>query len=316
MSSGGGQTQQTQQQQSNTGSTSSTSQFTPHPSTLPGYGFMAGNTTNLMQKPVGYFPGRGYVGPSGPTTSGVNSIMGGANAMQPFLNTMGENYGFLSNAADVANNPYVQDQISANERSVNKQLSEEMLPQVRDQGIAVNALGSGRQGLREGQAIGDAQEALMNQNASTMLNAYGQGLGAQQNALGQTGNMLQNLLAPGQAQLGAGGVVEDYQNRALQDAMNRYNFQFSEPNQRMDQLGQRLGFMRPLGSQYKGGTDSSLDNSTRTSPNPNYRSGMQNAMGLGSMAGGLWDTWQNRQGQGGGTTIGSSGGRPLGGFGY
>ena len=60
----------------------------------------------------------------------------------------------------------------------------------------VNRLGSSRHGMMQGKAIGDTMAGLANTNASTMLNAYGQGLGAQQGALGQTGQMLGNLQAP------------------------------------------------------------------------------------------------------------------------
>jgi hypothetical protein len=61
-----------------------------------------------------------------------------------------------------------------------------------------------------GQAVGDAAGELSRTNASTLLNAYGQGLGAQQTALGQTGAMQQALAAP----MGTLGMGASYLGQA------------------------------------------------------------------------------------------------------
>lgn len=251
--------------------------YIPSEAEAPMYGWLSQMMQNMMQTPQPYFPGQGYVGPSQPTQQGVNAMMMGAGLMPQFLQQASGNLGFLSNAADVANNPYVQDQLAANEQAVTQALQERWLPGVNEQAMSVGAMGSSRHGIREAQAMERAAQQLANQNASTMLNAYGQGLGAQQFALGQTGNMLQNLLAPGMAQMAAGQAVEDYQQRALNDQMARWNWMYQEPWQRAQNVMGGLGTMRGLGTQYGQGTQ----------PNPAYQSPWQAAVGGTALGYGL-----------------------------
>ena len=331
--SGGSPTSTSTSQQSST--------FTPNPAAMPGYGFIAGNTENLMQNPVPYFPGQTYVGPSDYSQQGVAGLAqqgnlqgqgaqmmtqgapfmqagGGMQAagslmgvgqlgnMQNAANTAQGNYNFLSGAADVAKNPYVNAMMD-----VNRQRMMEALPGLNANAISVNQMGSSRLGLAQGAAMGrmaDANTALMGQ-------AYGQGLGAQQNALGQLGGMQAGFGAPsqfmnqlgsnmagagqttanagslygqagqlagqgGQAYGQAGSVVEGYQNQALQDAMARFAYQYQEPYQRMQNVAQSLQFLQPLGVQ--SGTGAA------TQPNASYRSPWQTGLGLAGMVGGAF----------------------------
>jgi hypothetical protein len=304
------------------------SSLTPNSAMMPMLGYGGALGQSIMDQPTGYFPGQGYVGPSGLTQEGVDlasqagrtmaGTAGGydtaGNMMQnaaqygygavPGLNQVGQtglqNYNFLSNAADVANNPYVQNQLAANQRIAMGSLGQAM-PMVNQGAQGVNALGSSRHGMMQGKAIGDTMGGLMNTNASTMLNAYGQGLGAQQNALSQIGNVQQglqgstdwmgklgqmygagadmqgkgaNALAQGAGMLGqAGQTVEDYQGRALQDSMNRYNFQFQEPWQRLQNINQVTNAYQPYGVQQ--GTGQSSQQASR---------GSQVASGIGTAA--------------------------------
>jgi hypothetical protein len=143
--------------------------------------------------------GQGYQNVAPAYGNAANAVGASAGAQAGAANTALGNYNFLSGAADVANNPYVQGQIGANERSVMKNFMETALPKINQGAQQVNALGSSRQGMLQGQAMGDAAEALANTNASTMLNAYGQGLNAQQGALGQLGNLQAGFQRPGEA---------------------------------------------------------------------------------------------------------------------
>jgi hypothetical protein len=188
-------------------------------------------------------------------------------------------------------------------------LKNQMLPQLQSGAQQVNALGSSRLGLAQGQAMGDASKALANQNATTMLNAYGQGLGAQTSALGQTGNMLSNLLAPGQ-------TVEQYQQRALDDSMKRWEFAQNEPWQRMGNVGSLLDYLKPLGIQ----TGNMVG--MESTPNEGYRSPWQSLLGGASTGYSIWDTFNKNRTQtpsfstrtGANAPLGSGG--YTGGFGY
>ncbi len=260
----------------------SQSTLVPNQAAQPMYGWMAGLGQQLMQTPIQYFPGQGYVSPSAATQQGVGQMMQGAQAMQPYLGQQGQNYNFLSNAADIPNNPYVQGMMNQNAQNVNRQLSESWLPAINRGAQQVNALGSDRQGIAQGLASGRAADALSAANAQTQLTAYGQGLGAQTQALGQTGNMLQNLMAPGMAQLGAGQAVEGYQQKALEDQMARFQYQYNEPWMRAQNIAGLMGALAPTGIEYGSGQGSG------TQPNPNYMSPMQTAIGLGTMASGFF----------------------------
>lgn len=223
-------TQSATQGQSSTGQAS----WLPNQSLYPAYNNLLGNVNELSGTVAEYYPGVGYVGPSQYTQQGV------ANQGNIYGTATG-NYNMLSNAADVANNPYVQGQLRANERSVTDTLQNQWLPQLQSGAQQVNALGSSRLGLAQGQAIGEASKNLANTNAQTMYNAYNTGLGAQQNALAQTGAMQQNALAQGQ-------TVEGYQQKALDDAIARWEWQYNEPWQRAENTTNLLSTLTNLGT--------------------------------------------------------------------
>jgi hypothetical protein len=338
------------------------------------YGYVGGIGTQMGQTPVPYFPGMGYVGPSGPTQSGINagmdlsrhgllgaqSLYGQAGASMPWMDAAAQgyggaaglsphiaaqqgglaggamgNYGFLSSAAAAANNPYVQQMLEANRSQVQDRLLQETIPQISGMAAGSGMLGSSSSGLLKGKAIGDAAGELSRTNASMMLGAYGQGLGAQQAALGQTGAMQQALAAPmgtlgmgasylGQAgnavqqglanlaqnyggafnlgnqsvnnMLGYGQTVEGYQQQALQDAMARYGYQYEEPWMRANNIGGAMGLLAPLGTHNESGATTGASSGT----NPNYQSPFgaltQGAIGGGFMGYGLGTPGSNFMG--------------------
>ena len=313
----------------------------------------------------------------GMAEQGANWLAGKAQGgyFDPYIQTAQNNYNFLSNAADVANNPYVQSMIQQNQLAAQDTLSGQ-LNQLQGQSVGVGNLGSSRLGLGQGQAVGDVNKAMQATNANMQLNAYQQGLGAQQNALSQTqnlfntmsmpgtamgqaagmmqgaggmfgqaggmagqaggasaqqgnyyGQMAQNALgqggaygqagnqalqgfnalnqgaqnminsgltfgqlAPGllgsgaQSMLGAAGAygqggqtVEGYQQAALQDQMNRFNWLYQEPYQRMGALQGWTQALAPIGVQQGGGIG------IQSQQNPNYQSPMQGILGGASL---------------------------------
>jgi hypothetical protein len=264
-----------------TSTSAQNSTWQPNAAALPGYGFLAGNMQNLMQQPVPFFPGQTYIGPSALTQQSVAAGQQGVQQMQPMLGQATQNYGFLSNAADVANNPYVQAMMKQNQQSASDWLNNSAMPQLQSGAIGVNSLGSDRLGLAQGKAVGEAQKNLLAQNAQTQMAAYNSGLDAQQNALGATGAMLGNYMQPGQSLAGLGAGVEGYQQQALNDAMMRFAYQYQEPYTRMQNMGSILGMLQPLGTQY--GTGAGVGQQ----PNAGYKSPLQTGLGLAGMAGGF-----------------------------
>ena len=256
-----GQQQTIQAPQANT----SFSQLTPNAAAMPLYGFLGGNAQQLMQTPIPYFPGQTYISPSQLTQQGLQQ-------QKNMLGMAGQNYDFLSQSADVANNPYVQAMMKQNAQASSDWLNNQALPSLQSGSIGVNALGSDRLGLAQGKAAADAQKNLLAQNAQTQMGAYTAGLGAQQNALGSTGAMMGNMMRPGQ-------TVEGYQQAALQDQMNRFNYMYQEPYQRMNAVAGWAQALAPVGIQQ----GSSMGVSSQQ--NPNYQSPMQGMLGGASLGG-------------------------------
>jgi hypothetical protein len=294
------------------GTNRSQSSFTPAAAAAPLYGYMAGIGQQMGSTPTPYFPGMGYVGPSGPTQQGVgmgmgampyygmaaNQALGAQPYMEQALRAAGNNYGLLSSAADVANNPYVQQMMQTNRSRIGEALQEDWLPAL-DLGFArggAGSVGSSRHGLGQSESVQNAAKELGRANSELMLGAYGQGLGAQQSALGQTGNMLQNLMAPsaasaaaagyygqgGQVGLGYGQTVEGYQQQALQDAMARYGYQYEEPWMRANNIQGAMGALAPIGMNNTSGATTGASSGT----NPNYQSPF-GAMAQGAIGGGF-----------------------------
>jgi hypothetical protein len=305
------------------GTSGQSSTLNPNQAAMPMLGWLGAQGNALMDQPVGFFPGQTYVGPSDLTQQGVDMAAQAGQGMNmggqmqqigalagygalPGMNQVNQqamgNLGFLSNAADVANNPYAQNILAQNQATANQSLAQ-MMPSVNQGAQSVNAMGSSRHGLAQGQAVADTTRNLLNTNAQMMGSMYGQGLGAQQNALGQTGAMLGNLGMPSQFMQGlgqsygqgaalqgqgagmlgqAGQTVEGYQQKALDDAMQRYAYQFQEPWTRMQNIGGLANYFQPYGTQVSSGSSNS------TQPNPNYKSPLQTAMGIGSMAAGFF----------------------------
>ena len=207
--------------------------FTPWEQAAPAYGELASRTNALAaQNPE-------WVGPSQQTQQGLEALYGAIPGMNQVGNTAMDNYKFLSQAADVANNPYVQGMVGANQQSVNKQLTEQWLPALAGNAVSAGSgsMGSSRAGLAQGNAVGNAAQQLGQANASLLNTAYGQGLTAQQHALSSLGAVQQGMLMPAQALQAAGQQMEGYEQ-------NRIN----APWQHLQNVGAALQYTNPLGN--------------------------------------------------------------------
>jgi hypothetical protein len=218
-----------------------------------------GNTNALGNQPTQFYPGQTYANMDPLMKQGINSNLGFANQYFPGIFNQGLNslYGQM-NAMDVGNNPYVQDmnQVAANQftRASNQaigdmvgQFRNQVLPGITNDAVAAGGLGGSRQGVAQGLAIQglgtnvqnmiqSGQSDLANMYAQTNLNAYGQGLQAANAATGQLPEYTQLGLLPGQIAQQAGGLYEGYQQKAIDDAVNRWDFYQNEPWQRLSNM--------------------------------------------------------------------------------
>ena len=227
-------------------STTNTSQtFTPWASAQPTYNAMAG----LMNQQAAAGPQ--YVGPSSDTQQSWNMGRQAAGTLGSLAATGVQNYNFLSRAADVANNPYVQGMMQNNRAAAQRSLTEDFLPALGNQAQAAGGMGGSRQGVAQGMATDRVAKSMLEANNSLAMGAYSQGLGAQQNALSGLGALQTAQLAPSLAYGAIGQSREGYQ-QAAQDAPWRHLQNLGAAQQYLNPLGSMQGTSRATGTSASG----------------------------------------------------------------
>ena len=319
-----------------------------------------GDAMDILYGAAGMAPGvaaayGGAAGMAPGVSNAFNTAAGaygqGAGAQAALLPGANENFQFLSNAADLSNNPYVEQQADAMTRRLNQNFSENLLPGINAGANQVNALGSSRHALAQAQGAERTQEQLSRGLADLYSNAYQTGIGAQTSALGQTGAMLNNQLAPAnalsqgaqqnlqgmqamgqganylnqgmgamgqggqylqqgaqglqqgaadyaqnvanaqnvlgtgiQGAYGAGDVVQQAQQNALNDEINAFNAQYEEPWTRLNNSANLInGLFSALGTNYTSGMGNETKAGTGRSAQSGYN--LQDKMTVGGKKG-------------------------------
>jgi hypothetical protein len=263
------------QTQSVAGPNQFVSQFTPEQLALyqrmTGYG---GNTgvADATAKTAGILSG-----------GGMSALTAGIDGLRNW--TPASMQGILSDANAAANDPSVQGRIDASMRDARRSVSEQVLPQIGRNAALGGNINSSRTGIREGIVERGLTDATADTSANIRGDAYNTGLQtALQRAMQGDGNQLSALQAlmsggntaaglginAGNAAVGqAGGLFDIAQGgiagqqagsqAAINDALQRYGFQTSQPFQGLQDYwnivgGQNYG---TSGSTYGGG-DSSM----------------------------------------------------------
>ena len=166
------------------------------------------------------------------------ALQGAPEIMNPALSAY--QYGTGSSILDVANNPYVQGMAQGAAQDVFAQL-DPALAGIRQGAIQSGGYGGSRQGIAEGQALAGAADAATRAAADIYGQAYGQGLQAQQNTLGMTGDIMSAGFQPYTA-LAASGLDQQQREQALiNDAMAKFQFEQALPYERLSQYTGALG---------------------------------------------------------------------------
>ena len=233
----------------------SESSASPWGAAIPGLAQGIGNITGWMSRPMEYFPGQTYAGQTESEAQAIEQLKGGAGAypqilgqyMQPgaqaFQTMAGAPQAALGmGLTDVTTNPAIQAQAEAIQSRVNRNLMENILPQIK----AGEVMGPSG-GVSRGIAARGTQEALSSALADLYGGAYqaglgaetaryGAGLGAAGRALGALPGMAETALTQytrPAALLGqAGGLERAEEQRGIQEAMARHEFQQMEPYKR------------------------------------------------------------------------------------
>ncbi len=232
-----------------------------------------GDAETAYGQPRSFFPAQTFAPMTPQEQQGLGQQYAYAQGLMPFQ--VGQAQGAWQSALgapDVANNPYVQGQIDAVQNRLNRNLQENLMPSAGDAALRAGGYGGSRQGIAEGIAQRGTQEAIGDAARRIQGQAYGQGLQAQQGALGMAGNVLGLGLLPGQTGINIGQQMRGEAQRYLDESMARQAFGQDVP---WDQLSRYGGIVQPLAG--LGGTASSM--------NPYKSNPIASAMG-GAMSGG------------------------------
>jgi hypothetical protein len=172
-----------------------------------------------------YYPGQTYPGRDPLQDQAQNlSLNYATNSMPDQIYDAQRAQSFALNSPDAANNPYVQNMMRSNAFNLNRNLQENLLPAIDSGAVNAGAYGGSRQGIAQGLAMRGTQDALANANASTMMDAYSKGLGAQGMALGNAGNMMNMGLSPMNIMNQVGQYNQGIDQTALDADMARWNY--------------------------------------------------------------------------------------------
>lgn len=244
-----------------------------------------------------YYPGQGYVGASDWTNTGVNTMLaraqnvGTANAAggEQALGGVAQGYlqngisgtpgaGLLQSTANgdmIGRNPEFQGMVDRGMQALRPSIDSQFAGAGRlGSGAHANAMASAGANMAGNLAYGDYQQERSNQ-----LGAANQLMGGDMQArqlgaglLGQASTNDQNNI---QAMLQGGQITEDYAGRALEDSMNRFNY---NQNLQWDQIGKYMSLIN--GNYGQSGTTQQVA--------PIYgNSGLSSMFGGASAAGGL-----------------------------
>ena len=188
----------------------------------------------LGATPQQFYPGQTYASMSTPTLAGIeNTEWAARNAIPALITKMRGGMDSMLGAADVANNPYVNNMLGAQQNLVTNALQREWLPGIRSGAVSSGQYGGSRQGIAEGLAMSEASKNLANAAAQTQLGAYGQGLEQQRAAMALAPQMAGLELMPAQLQQQAGAMREGWSQKGIDEALARWNFAQQEPWSRL-----------------------------------------------------------------------------------
>lgn len=180
-----------------------------------------------------YYPGSTVAPQSAATLQSQQGALQTANSLAGPIGQANSALGNLLGAADLSNNPYIDEYANAATQPIMENLQQHILPGISSRAIQSGAYGGGRQGLLEGEAIGNAQQTAANTRAGIYNNAYNQGLNAMASGL-QLSPSIANLgLLPSQIQGQVGAQQNAYQQALLNANIQRFNFGQNEPGQKL-----------------------------------------------------------------------------------
>lgn len=188
----------------------SASQQTPFQTQLPYLADLYGRTGSLIDKDM-------VAGIDPLQAKGGEMIVDAAGNLSPYISgAQGASSRLFSGEfMDPSSNPYLAKSAQAAINPIFEQLTETALPSIRgDAGLTGN-VGSSRQGLAEGTAIGKATQAAGDITSGMYSDAYGQGLNAMVQGLSMAPQIADLSFMPGRAISDVGTARRDIEQQKL-----------------------------------------------------------------------------------------------------
>lgn len=222
-----------------------------------------------------YFPGQTLAPPTPQTQQAQQMAQQAATGpMQNLANAgaWGSNYA-LTTAVDPSSNPFFQSAVQGAIRPAVQAFTDAggPLSQIRNDAVSAGQYGGTRQGIGEGIATSRLQQQVLDTAAGMGNTAYNEGLTAQGRALAFLPQTQQAVMAPATTLDTVGQQVQQQQQSAINDAIARWNYQQTLPQQKLSQ------FQNIVQGQYGG-------QATTTAPTPRGNPIMG---GLGGALGGV-----------------------------
>lgn len=158
-------------------------------------------------------------------------------------------FGAMDAPTNIAQDPAVQAMMGAQRQEAMDVLQRNILPSIDAGAVAAGQLGGSRQGIAQGLAAGEAQKALAQGQAQTMLGAYGPAMQAATAARTLMPQALQIGMMPGQVMMDIGSQRQAMNQRRIEEAMQRYYYPRESERDRLSWLSSILGGASPYAAQ-------------------------------------------------------------------
>ena len=234
----------------------------------------------LGKTPLEMFPGQMYAPQTEAERLQIQALMDAAGQFQGQYGPMVmPALGMAMGAPDVANNPYVMGMADAIQSRVNRNLSENILPQLAANEVAGGGFGT-RGAVAQGIAARGTQDVLSEALAGLYGNAYNTGMGAMLSGMSMAPQLMSGLAMPAAMYGQAGALERGEAQRAIDEEMARFSFAQEEPWMRYQR---QLGMTLPLGTAFSEGSSSGTTVSTPSSFQQFAGIGMLGSAALGGL---------------------------------
>lgn len=183
----------------------------------------------------GYYPGQTYISPSASTQSALQAAQTRAMQGSPLIPAAQQQTLANIQGAYLGGNPFFQGAFQPAARAA-QQSFYDALGGISSRASAAGRYGSGSMQDLENRAMGQFSQALSDTAGQLAYQNYAAERGRQMAAMGAAPEMaaadygdIQRLMTVGQAQ-------ESYQQAALQDQINRFNYQQNLPSAKLQQF--------------------------------------------------------------------------------